>query len=155
MSEFVKIVTITGAAGALAAGLLVAPSWLPAAVAKEQPMKTLLSSATDLFPESFDPRTLAKYDITFDDSVSTEVERTQIVKKIGFGNVERVTIVTTPSGTYSSDAIASPHVKYPGVEVTVKPEYRVLQELLDKYGVRAFVPLYNDSFVVLLMGAPV
>jgi hypothetical protein len=150
MSEFVRTVAITGAIGALTAGLLVAPSWLPRAIAQEQPMKTLLSSTTDFSPNSFDPDTLAKYDITFDDSVSSDVARTQTVKKIGFGAVETVTIVTTDSGTYSSDAITSPYVKYPGIEVSVKPGYRVLEELTDRLGVRGLVPLYGNSFVVLV-----
>jgi hypothetical protein len=40
------------------------------------------------------------------------------VRKIAFGHPTVVTIVTTSSGTYSSDAITSPHVLYPGIEVT-------------------------------------
>ncbi len=38
------------------------------------------------------------------------------VRKIGYGHVETVEIVTTATGTYSSDGLASPHVLYPGVE---------------------------------------
>ena len=49
--------------------------------------------------------------------MSTDVQRTQIVKKIGFGQRTIVAIVTTPSGTYSSDAITSPYVRYPGIDV--------------------------------------
>ncbi|HVZ94602.1 MAG TPA: hypothetical protein VG797_08830 [Phycisphaerales bacterium] len=150
MSEYVKTVAIVGAIGALTAGLLVLPSWLPPAVAEEQPMKTLLSSANELMPIPFDTDSLAKYDITYDDSVSTDVVRTQTVKKIGYGAVETVTIVTTPSGTYSSDALTSPYVKYPGIEVSVKPEVRALEELSDRLGVRGLVPLYGNSFVLLV-----
>ena len=38
------------------------------------------------------------------------------VRKIGYGRVSSVEVVTTASGTYSSDGLASPHVLYPGVE---------------------------------------
>ena len=37
------------------------------------------------------------------------------VRKVGYGRTSFVTIATTPSGVYSSDALASPHVRYPGV----------------------------------------
>ncbi len=49
--------------------------------------------------------------------VSDTVLTTQNVRKIGYGRVETVEIVTTASGTYSSDGLRSPHVLYPGVEV--------------------------------------
>ena len=39
------------------------------------------------------------------------------IKKIGYGEVSYVTVSTTPSGTYSSDSLASPYVRYPGIRV--------------------------------------
>jgi hypothetical protein len=57
------------------------------------------------------------YSVAYDDSVSTEVLGTQTVRKIGYGKSEMVTITTTPTGTYSSDALFSKHIKYPGIEV--------------------------------------
>ena len=55
-----------------------------------------------------------------DPTVSTEPLRTQYVKKISGGRPSLVSIVTTSSGTYSSDGIVSPHVLYPGIDVTTK-----------------------------------
>lgn len=75
-----------------------------------------------LSPNTFDIDNILRvdndvYSVTYDDTVSTEVLGTQTVRKIGYGNSEIVTITSTPSGTYSSDAMFSPHFKYPGVEV--------------------------------------
>ena len=39
------------------------------------------------------------------------------MRKIGYGKSETVTVVTTDTGTYSSDGMADPHVLYPGVSV--------------------------------------
>ena len=58
--------------------------------------------------------------IVLDDTVSTEIKSTRVVKKIGHGRTSMVEIVTTPSGTYSTDGLLSPHVRYPGIEVESK-----------------------------------
>lgn len=58
------------------------------------------------------------YHIDYADWISTEVISTGSVRKIEYGRVTDVNIVTTASGTYSDDALASPHVLYPGIEVT-------------------------------------
>ena len=55
-------------------------------------------------------------------AVSRAVQNVQTIRKIGYGNVTTVSIVTTPSGVYSSDGLASPHVLYPGIEA--KPDAR-------------------------------
>lgn len=119
MAFQIRTVFLSGGIAALVAGALAAPSFFPQAFAAE-PQKHLLDRAIDIFPKPFDPRSLKKFDITLDDSVSTDVKRTQIVKKIGFGQPSLVAIVTTPSGTYSSDAIVSPYVRYPGIDVRHK-----------------------------------
>jgi hypothetical protein len=54
--------------------------------------------------------------ITVAPTVSQQVLSTQTVRKVGYGRVETVEIVTTPTGTYSSDAVASSHVLYPGID---------------------------------------
>lgn len=59
-------------------------------------------------------------EVSYDDSVSTEVISYSQVRKIGFGNESTVNVVKTLSGTYSSDSMASPHVLYPGVKVRAK-----------------------------------
>lgn len=114
----IRTVFLSGGLAAIIAGALAAPSFFPAAFAAE-PQKHMLDTASEIFPKPFDPSTLKKFDITIDDSVSTKVQRTDTVQKIGFGKRTIVSIVTTPSGTYSSDAIASPNVRYPGIDVTL------------------------------------
>ena len=119
MAFQIRTVFLSGGIAALVAGALAAPAFFPSAFAAE-PQKHLLDRASDMFPKPFNPKSLKKFDITLDASVSTDVTRTQIVKKIGFGQRTTVSIVTTPSGTYSSDAIASPYVRYSGVDVSPK-----------------------------------
>lgn len=55
--------------------------------------------------------------ITIAPSVSRVVLTSQTIRKVGYGRVESIEIVTTPSGVYSSDGLASAHVLYPGIEV--------------------------------------
>ena len=104
-----------GALAALLVGLLLFPGLLPPAVADEEPAKTLLSSKDELWPPRFDADSLAKYDFTVEPSVSAVVTATRTVRKIGYGRTQFVEIVTTPSGVYSSDGLASPHIRYPGI----------------------------------------
>ena len=47
--------------------------------------------------------------------ISEEIESQTTVKKIGYGRTTYVSIMKTPSGTYSSDGLASPHFRYPGI----------------------------------------
>lgn len=117
MAFDLRVVATMGVVAAVAAGGLMAPTMFPAAFASE-PQSKLLDKGKDLFPLPFDTKRLRKFDILIDDSmVSTEVQHTEIVKKIGFGKRSIVTIVTTPTGTYSSDAITDPHVRYPGIDL--------------------------------------
>ncbi|WDR04037.1 hypothetical protein PSQ19_08515 [Devosia algicola] len=57
------------------------------------------------------------YSVHYDDSVSTEPQKQVRIKKVEYGRVSYVDISTTSSGTYSSEALLSPHVKYPGIKV--------------------------------------
>lgn len=148
MADTVRIIAITGTIGALVAGSLAAPAFLSGAFANE-PASTALKSAMDLFPPPFDPKKLVKYDIVFDDSVSTEVQSTQLVKKIGYGHKTLVSIVTTPSGTYSSDALTSPNVRYPGIEVTPKHRHRSrvwISSSSSSYGTSSSIGFSSGSF---------
>ncbi|RYE10597.1 MAG: hypothetical protein EOP22_04475 [Hyphomicrobiales bacterium] len=106
---------------------LIAPAQM-AAIA-EEPVKVASAAIEDLLPlDKIDPRMFRKFDIELDDSVSMDVQRTQTVRKIGFGRLSTVTIVTTPTGTYSSDALLSPNVRYPGIEVTPKQGWQYWPE---------------------------
>jgi hypothetical protein len=117
MSFDLRVAAISAGLAGLVAGALASPQIFPRAFADE-PQSHLLDTAKDIFPPKFDPGRLAKYDITYDDSVSTKPLRTEYVSKIGFGHRTKVAIVTTSSGTYSSDGLASPNVRYPGIDVT-------------------------------------
>ena len=118
MASTMRIIAIGGAAGTLIAGSLVGLMFLQNAAA-EEPAKAAAASFSDLFPRppAFDPRTLRKFDIVVGPGVSTDVQRSVTISKIEYGHRSFVTIVTTPSGTYSSDGLASAYVKYPGIDV--------------------------------------
>jgi hypothetical protein len=119
MLNVVRSIAYGTFAGGVLALTIVAPQQI--GVLAAAPVEAAVKTVGDLFPPSVNPRMFRKYDIIFDDSVSTDVTRTQIVKKIGHGRTSEVTIVTTPSGTYSTDGIVSPNVRYPGIETTLKP----------------------------------
>lgn len=75
-----------------------------------------------LQPQGIDANSLVryegrKYQVNYDDTVATEPLSTTRVKKVEGGRVSYVTITTTDTGTYSTDAMFSPHVQYPGIEV--------------------------------------
>lgn len=95
--------------------LFALPTLLPPAVANEEPARTLLSSASEIFPPPFDFSGLAKYTYDVAPTVSTETLKESTIKKIGYGNTEFVRVLQTPSGTYSSDALDSPNIEYPGI----------------------------------------
>jgi hypothetical protein len=61
------------------------------------------------------------YSVTYEDSVSREATAQTTVRKIGYGKTSIVNIITTASGVYSSDALTSPHILYPGVHVEKVP----------------------------------
>jgi hypothetical protein len=61
------------------------------------------------------------YSVTYEDSVSRTATNNTTVRKIGYGETSIVNIITTSSGVYSSDALTSPHVLYPGVHVEEVP----------------------------------
>lgn len=79
-------------------------------------------------PQGFDASNLVrfegkKYYVDSEDWVSSEALSTEVVKKVEGGRVSYVTITTTPTGVYSTDALFSDHVQYPGIEVTELPRY--------------------------------
>lgn len=79
-------------------------------------------------PQGFDTSNLVRFEgkrylVEADAGVATEPLSTVRVKKVEGGQVSYVTISTTASGTYSTDALFSNHVQYPGIEVTELPRY--------------------------------
>jgi hypothetical protein len=114
MVDPIRVLALGAFFGSMVAWSLVSPKQMSAVA--EEPVRVVATAIEDLFPDTVDPKIFRKYDITFDESISTDVSRTQVVTKIGGGRASEVTIVTTPSGTYSTDGVLSPNVRYPGIE---------------------------------------
>jgi hypothetical protein len=119
MAVDIRTAVITGAILSTVGAVFAAPVVFPAAFADE-PASHVYDTARDLFPPKFDPRTLKKFDFDIDDSVSTKAQHTEFVTKISGGVKTTVAIVTTATGVYSTDGLASPNIRYPGIEVTPK-----------------------------------
>ena len=78
--------------------------------------------ADEFAPSGIDAASLVKYEdrdyvVDYDASVATDPLSSVRVKKVEAGKVSYVTITTTASGTYSTDAMFSNHVQYPGISV--------------------------------------
>lgn len=91
------------------------------ALAAVGPGADIRAMADDMFT-GFDPSKLVKFDdalfdVHVDDSVSTEAKSVTHIRKIEFGRASTVDVVQTSSGTYSTDAVFSPHIRYPGIDV--------------------------------------
>jgi hypothetical protein len=123
MAVDTRVVAISAGLAIVLGGALMSPALFPQAFADE-PQSHILDTAKELFPApKFDPKTLRKYDIDLDeDQVSTEVTHRDTVTKIAFGQRTVVSVVTTPTGTYSTDGLVSPYVRYPGVDVSPNPD---------------------------------
>lgn len=59
--------------------------------------------------------------ISVADYVDKQVQTVSQVTKIGYGQIHQVNVTTTSTGTYSSDALLSANVQYPGVKLVPKP----------------------------------
>jgi hypothetical protein len=81
-----------------------------AAVVSEAPFS--IGKALDTNLAKFDGNYFA---IAHEDDVSMTPESSTVVRKIGYGQTRFVTIDTTSTGTYSSDGLASPNIRYPGI----------------------------------------
>lgn len=113
--ERARSIITGGIIGFIVAGTLAVPSILPPAFADDEPFRTLLSSAEDLVPKTIDGDDFVKPDFTVEPWVSTEALNRTTVRKISYGRTEFVSIVETNTGTYSSDGLESPHIRYPGI----------------------------------------
>ncbi|WP_224701551.1 hypothetical protein [Devosia aquimaris] len=85
-------------------------------------LEVFADEAPQVVAPGFDTSKLVRFEgrtyaVTADAGVSQEPLTTQTVKKIEGGRVSYVTITTTATGTYSSDAMFSPNVQYPGIDV--------------------------------------
>lgn len=78
--------------------------------------------ADEFVPSGVDAASLVKFEdrdyvVGYDDWVSTDPLSTARIKKVEAGKVSYVSITTTATGTYSTDAMFSNHVQYPGISV--------------------------------------
>lgn len=105
--------------GIAVAGGLALPSMLPNAIASEEALPTIGEVAEVVGitqpPARIDGAALVKPDWTVEPWVSSEVTHEATVRKIGYGRTTFVSVMTTNTGTYSSDGLASPHIRYPGI----------------------------------------
>lgn len=149
--------TLIGAAivGGLA-GLL----RLPPAIAEE--LDTRLADILPPVGAVIDPDALVRfkdrdYSVTYEDWVDTNpIERTTI-RKIAFGKTTFVTVTTTDAGAFSSEALFSPHVRYPGVHVTAAPRAPAPLTAIHWGGSRGWVETQlvdAGSFVFVPPGTP-
>ncbi|MDB5507429.1 MAG: hypothetical protein JWR75_2067 [Devosia sp.] len=130
MQTISRYVVIAGAVGGVAAGLFMLPDMLPAAFAKDPTVRFLSTTGTDfLTPQGFSAASLIKigesrFRVGTEPWVDTDAQAVSVVRKIGYGHTTWVNITTTNTGVYSTDALASPHVQYPGVEVSeIEPQH--------------------------------
>ncbi|WIJ24550.1 hypothetical protein [Devosia sp. RR2S18] len=85
-----------------------------------------LGDDTEMAAPAFDPANLVRfqgedYHVEHEDWVATDPLSTTRVKKVEAGRVSYVTITTTATGTYSTDAMFSDHVQYAGISVEPQP----------------------------------
>lgn len=78
--------------------------------------------ADEFVPTGIDASSLVKFEereyiVEHDDWVATDPLSSVRVKKVEAGKVSYVTITTTATGTYSTDAMFSNHIQYPGISV--------------------------------------
>lgn len=107
--------------------------------------------ADEFLPTGIDPDSLVRFedrlfDVQHEDWVSTDPLSTARVKKVEAGKVSYVTITTTATGAYSTDAMFSRHVKYPGIsveEVTPRPRFSTWS---DGHWFAIHVPVANSFF---------
>lgn len=82
----------------------------------------VVEAFADGTPVGIDPSGLVRFEdrdyvVDYDDWVATDPLSSVRVKKVEAGKVSYVTITTTETGTYSTDAMFSRHVQYPGISV--------------------------------------
>ncbi len=149
-----RAIILGGAAGLAGLVMLALPDYLPPAVASDEPIRTLLSSPSELWPPAFNPDTLMKWDYYVQPGVSIEPIRESTVRKIGYGKTTMVHVMETESGVYSTDALASPHVEYPGIIKQLRPtESELIWQLVDGRWVLATARAADSFSAVTPLGS--
>ncbi|QQR35779.1 hypothetical protein JI749_15740 [Devosia oryziradicis] len=96
------------------------------AIAAIGPGMVFEALADEFAPTGIDAASLVKFEdrdyvVDYEDWVATDPLTTARVTKVEAGKVSYVTITTTATGTYSTDAMFSNHVQYPGISVEPDP----------------------------------
>ena len=122
------------------------------ALAAIGPGMVLEALADEFAPGGIDASSLVKFEgqdyvVDYEDWVATDPLSTVRVKKVEAGKVSYVTITTTATGTYSTDAMFSDHVQYPGISVE-KDRSNSYNRFSYWSGGRwfSFGTIYGDSF---------
>lgn len=97
------------------------------------------------------------YEVQYGDEVDTNPLRTVRVKKIEAGRVSWVDIAVTSTGTYSTDALVSEHIQYPGITVSPvrQPEPGNRFSFWDGNSWTAFTPMAGLSMIFAEAGPAV
>ena len=119
----------------------------------------VIEAFADSAPTGIDPTALVRfegsdYDVQYDDWVDTTPTSKTRVKKVEFGHVSYVDITTTSTGTYSTDAMFSNNIRYPGITVNkVVPDMASAISVLGFGGRWVVLPLARgNSFVHIRSG---
>jgi hypothetical protein len=144
MDGWIKPVLLGGTIGTLFVLLISAASIMAGASANEQPIAQVIKAAGDqLFPPSIGELLKLGDDeflIKAEPGVSLTPTATSSIRKIEYGSSRTVTVSTTASGVYSSDGLASPHFRYPGIEVLQTPAERTAAALAHEDTLARWLP---------------
>lgn len=110
-----RAIMFGGAIGIGGVLMLSMPNILPAAIAEEEPGRTLFSTPDELWPPAFNPDRLMRWSYYVQPGVSIDPLKETVVRKIAFGRSSFVNVMQTESGVYSTDGLASPNIQYPGI----------------------------------------
>jgi hypothetical protein len=125
---------------------------IPPVLAGEDLTEIYGPTLNQLLPNTFDPDSLLiidddeAYRMQVEPSISTDVLSNTTIRKIEGGRTRFVTIATTSTGTYSSDGLTSPHIRYPGVHVE---QLGSVAWIWSDDGGWTALPLLNDSSVTV------
>lgn len=154
MRERSKVIVAGAFIGFAAAGMLTLPNVLPAVMADDAPLRTLLKTGGEIFRRPLVAADFVKPDeFIYEPWVSTDVVSQRTVRKIAYGKTTFVDIATTPTGTYSSDGLASRNIRYPGIHPN--PEFAAWRKahavaVWDGKGWAEFAPGAADSFLLVV-----
>lgn len=110
-----KYTALGGMIGLGVSLVLVSPGIMASVSADENPLNILTENAAQLLDRVDGNAEFFKPNWTVEDTVSTKLLSTQTVRKIEAGKTSFVTVATTATGVYSSDALTSPNIRYPGI----------------------------------------